>query len=81
MRGAGARETEAPAFVKPGFVTRIEADAEEDRKRFFLEKEAKTFAHWGTRCVHRVPQCAKVFWFFFSKKNCLPSLPLRRLGL
>jgi hypothetical protein len=44
----------------------------EARKRFFLEKEAKTFDYGGTRWIHRVPQGAKVFWFFFSKKNCLP---------
>jgi hypothetical protein len=43
------------------------------RKRFFLEKEAKTFAYWGKRWVQRVPKVSKVFWFFFSKKNCLPS--------
>jgi hypothetical protein len=42
------------------------------RKRFFLKKEAKTFAHQGTRCIQRVPKGSKVFWFFFSKKNCLP---------
>jgi hypothetical protein len=32
-------------------------------KRFFLKKEAKTFAR-----LSRTSQ-AKVFWFFFSKKN------------
>jgi hypothetical protein len=35
-----------------------------------LKKEAKTFAHWGTHWTQRVPKGAKVFWFFFSKKNC-----------
>jgi hypothetical protein len=44
------------------------------RKRFFLKKEAKTFAHKAIRRCHRKPLIAKVFWFFFSKKN--PSFPL-----
>ena len=55
------------------------------RKRFFLEKEAKTFAHWGARWIQRAPQVAKVFWFFFSKKNCLLLVPgadrRQRLGV
>jgi hypothetical protein len=29
-----------------------------ERKRFFLKKEAKTFAHSGTRWGSRVPECA-----------------------
>jgi hypothetical protein len=44
------------------------------RKRFFLEKEAKTFAYWCARCGSLNALNAirtKVFWFFFSKKNCL----------
>jgi hypothetical protein len=44
------------------------ARGREESKRFFLKKEAKTFAScW----VHR--QGIKVFWFFFSKKNGLFS--------
>jgi hypothetical protein len=38
------------------------------RKHFFLEKEAKTFAYWGTRWIQRARQVSKVFWFFFPKK-------------
>jgi hypothetical protein len=38
-----------------------------------LKKEAKTFAYWGARWIQRARQRTKVFWFFFSKKNCLPS--------
>jgi hypothetical protein len=36
-----------------------------------LEKEAKTFAHWGARWIQRAPQFSKVFWFFFFKKELL----------
>jgi hypothetical protein len=47
-------------------------------KRFFLNKEAKTFANVALRQPHRKPLIAKVFWFFFSKKNayflCLEGL-------
>jgi hypothetical protein len=45
------------------------------RQRFFLKKEAKTFA---TDAAHKsrmgrrgAGERAKVFWFFFSKKNIL----------
>jgi hypothetical protein len=38
-------------------------------KRFFLKKEAKTFARWHARCGTACAKQAKVFWFFFSKKN------------
>jgi hypothetical protein len=44
-----------------------------------LEKEAKTFAHLGARWVQRAPKWAKVFWFFFFKKELL-ALMLRRNG-
>jgi hypothetical protein len=46
-----------------------------ERKVFFFEKKKqKTFIHWHARCVWRLPKRAKVFWFFFSKKNFfLPS--------
>jgi hypothetical protein len=47
----------------------------EARKDFFLKKEAKTFPTSGTRCRTTHPKKAKVFWFFFSKKNSLPFPP------
>jgi methionine-rich copper-binding protein CopC len=43
-----------------------------ERKRFFLAKEAKTFISLDTRVSNAYAIGAKVFWFFFSKKNCLP---------
>jgi hypothetical protein len=43
-------------------------------KRFFFEKKSQeTFAPMRYTVPSRVPKCAKVFWFFFSKKNCLLS--------
>jgi hypothetical protein len=46
-----------------------------ERKRFFLKKEAKTFAslntHYGTSNSHE----QKFFGSFFSKKNCLLPCP------
>jgi hypothetical protein len=43
------------------------------RKRFFLKKEAKTFATGAAqecgKARDEVGAVAKVFWFFFSKKN------------
>jgi hypothetical protein len=41
------------------------------RKRFFLKKEAKTSAYWRARYGSLNAMRTKVFWFFFSKKNCL----------
>ncbi len=42
------------------------------RKVFFFEKKKqKTFDHLGSALPQARPQVAKVFWFFFSKKNCL----------
>ena len=42
-------------------------------KGFFLEKEAKTFYPLASPSPRRLrSQWIKVFWFFFSKKNCLP---------
>jgi hypothetical protein len=38
-------------------------------KRFFLKKEAKTFATWRARGINAHAKFSKVFWFFFSKKN------------
>jgi hypothetical protein len=48
------------------------------RKVFFFEKKKqKTFAPGlpkdPTRKPRRAPEQAKVFWFFFSKKNILSS--------
>ena len=40
---------------------------------FFEKKKQKTFGHLGPLFPHARPQFAKVFWFFFSKKNALPS--------
>jgi hypothetical protein len=42
-----------------------------EEKAFFLKKEAKTFALWRARWVNAHTLKAKVFWFFFSKKNRL----------
>jgi len=40
------------------------------RRRCFLEKKKpKTFAFWVCALLPCPPQEAKVFWFFFSKKN------------
>jgi hypothetical protein len=48
-------------------------------KRFFFEKKKqKTFSCWCKRKPIRQAQVAKVFWFFFSKKNRFffaPSAP------
>jgi hypothetical protein len=51
------------------------------RKRFFLKKEAKTSATAPTvwRAFRHPPPAprARVFWFFFAKKNRLPLLVLK----
>jgi len=39
---------------------------------FFEKKEAKNFYPCGPRRSQRARNHAKVFWFFFSKKNILP---------
>jgi hypothetical protein len=45
------------------------------RKVFFSEeKKQKTFVHWRVRSPASLRQSPKVFWFFFSEKNILPSL-------
>jgi hypothetical protein len=36
-----------------------------------LEKEAKTFAHWGARWIHRAPHVSKAFLVLFFKKELL----------
>jgi hypothetical protein len=42
------------------------------RKFFFFEKKKqKTFDCLGGPLPLRAPESAKVFWFFFSKKNNL----------
>jgi len=47
--------------------------AGEVRKVFFFEKKKqKTFDCWA-RLAGSVRKEKKVFWFFFSKKNILPS--------
>jgi penicillin-binding protein 1C len=45
----------------------------EARKHFFLKKEAKTFARWCPPRRNMYALIAKVFWFFFSKKNAFLS--------
>jgi hypothetical protein len=42
---------------------------ESKRKDFFLKKEAKTFATLSRARRRLRDSVAKVFWFFFSKKN------------
>jgi hypothetical protein len=46
----------------------------------FLKKEPKNFCLFGLRAYFDgyVPHRVKVFWFFFSKKNCF--LPLLRIN-
>jgi hypothetical protein len=47
---------------------------EKGRKAFFSEeKKQKTFIRWRVRSPGSTRQSPKVFWFFFSKKNILPS--------
>jgi hypothetical protein len=47
------------------------AKIREVRKAFFLKKEAKTLATRDARGPDANPMKAKVFWFFFPKKNRL----------
>jgi hypothetical protein len=56
----------------PGAVETAQSKA---RKRFFLKKEAKTFASLCARCGSLNAMRTKVFWFFFSKKNCFLASP------
>jgi hypothetical protein len=57
---------------RPGIISgAVETDPSAARKRFFLKKEAKTFPYWCARCGSLNTMRTKVFWFFFSKKNCL----------
>jgi hypothetical protein len=60
-----------------------EAGTGDLRKDFFSEeKKQKTFTspqlHIAGKRGTSLEQEAKVFWFFFSKKNILPSFVLRR---
>jgi hypothetical protein len=41
------------------------------RKRFFLKKEAKTVIVLAVALVYAPAKGQKVFWFVFSKKNCV----------
>jgi hypothetical protein len=51
---------------------------EKVRKPFFFEKKKqKTFDFGVRRLAQRRDQKIKVFWFFFSKKNCFPVVFLR----
>jgi hypothetical protein len=45
------------------------------RKRFFFEKKnQKTFVNWRSLNPDRPkPKGSEVFWFFFSRKNILPT--------
>jgi hypothetical protein len=44
------------------------------KKDFFFEKKKQKTFGWLSRAYPAdVRQVAKVFWFFFSKKNVLPS--------
>jgi hypothetical protein len=47
------------------------------KKALLFEKEAKTLAHWFACWGSPSALITKVFWFFFSKKNCLPYGPRR----
>jgi len=43
---------------------------------FFEKKKQKTFDYFGFGLSgERGPKFVKVFWFFFSKKNCFLSSP------
>jgi len=47
----------------------------EESKAFFSEeKKQKTFIHWVRSVLLGAAKRMKVFWFFFSKKNRLPSI-------
>jgi hypothetical protein len=46
----------------------------EGGKRFFLKKEAKTLANWLARQSGQNALRARVFWFFFAKKNSFCSV-------
>jgi hypothetical protein len=64
------------AFIPSG----IEIDPQGARKRFFLEKEAKTFAYWRARWIDRAPKGSKFFGSFFQKRTASPYLASVRLN-
>jgi hypothetical protein len=47
----------------------IEIDPQGAGKRFFLKKEAKTFAYSGARWTYRAPKGSKFFGSFFQKRT------------
>ena len=56
--------------------------AAEVRKDFFFEKKKqKTFAMWDRGCGNARLKGPKVFWFFFSKKNCFFASFLKQATL
>jgi len=57
------------------------AEKREGRQDFFFEKKKqKTFDHLRARQSQRARQGAKVFWFFFFKKELLPSQSMLKRG-
>jgi hypothetical protein len=56
-------------FAEPGVMEK------ESKQFFFAKKNQETFIHLAFALPHLAHQRAKVFWFFFTKKNCfLPVL-------
>jgi hypothetical protein len=51
---------------------RLGSDRKEGRRKdfFFEKKKQKTFVPCDPRQSQRERKSPKVFWFFFSKKNC-----------
>jgi len=47
---------------------------------FFEKKKQKTFIRLAAAFPDRASQGAKVFWFFFSKKNVFYFLAIRQAG-
>ena len=48
-------------------------DTGKSKHFFFANKKQKTYGFLGRAFPRSRSQVAKVFWFFFSKKNTLPS--------
>jgi len=46
----------------------------EEKNFFFEKKKQKTFMFLDGCLLQHAPQDAKVFWFFFSKKNALAEM-------
>jgi hypothetical protein len=74
-------ETEMHAWrVKIHGSRRWSTSAASERKVFFFEKKKqKTFACLAAASQERLSPGVKVFWFFFSKKNCFLHLEGYRL--